>query len=165
MDYTRVKEIVVNSGEVKYSSQPVIFSSTGIGSCVVLFIYEPWMKIGGVAHIMLPGDDSSKLSTKKAMFANTAPGYLVQRLVEYGAEVQDLKAKIVGGANLFEWADAHDMRNLGRYNIEVVKRELLKHKVYLAAEEIGGSSGKTVKCCTSTGRVYIRNDKVQVKVI
>lgn len=164
MIHAGTKEIVVNSGEVKYSDTPVIFSSTGIGSCVVLFIYDPRKKTGGVAHIMLPGNESSRLSTRKALFANTAPGFLVGRLKELGSEAVNLKAKIIGGGNMFDWAEADKMRNLGRHNIEQVKRELLKHNIYLAAEEIGGSYGKTVKCCISTGRVYI-NEKIEAKII
>jgi chemotaxis protein CheD len=165
MAQVHVKEITVNSGEVKFSNQPAMFTSMGIGSCVVLFIYEPWKKIGGVAHIMLPGDDKSHLTAKRALFANTAPSYLVSRLVECGAAPSDLKAKIVGGGNMFDWADAEGFRDLGKANVEQVKRELIKNKIYLAAEESGGDYGKTVKCCTSTGHVYIKNENVQQKVI
>ena len=165
MNSVKLKEIVVNSGEVRFSSKPAVFTSTGIGSCVVLFIYDPRKKIGGVAHIMLPGTETSLLTTRRAMFANTAPSYLASRLIESGADPAHLKAKIIGGGNMFDWADANDMRDLGKNNIEQVKRELLKEKIYLAAEEIGGTSGKTVKCYTDTGQVHIKNDKVQAKVI
>ena len=165
MNSISLKEILVGSGEVKFSSRPAVFISNGIGSCVVLFIYDPWKKMGGVAHIMVPGTGTSILSTRKAMFANTAPAYLVSRLVDNGADPADLKAKIIGGGNMFDWAEAEDMRNLGQNNIDQVKRELLKQKIYLAAEEIGGSRSKTVKCFTDTGQVFIKNDKVRPKVI
>lgn len=165
MNALRLKEIVVKSGEVKFSGQPAVFTSTGIGSCVVLFMYDPRKKIGGVAHIMLPGKDTDRLAIRKAVFANTAPAYLAEKLVENGADRVNLRAKIIGGANMFQWADAEEMRNLGRSNIEQVKRELLKEKIYLAAEECGGSSGKTVKCFTHNGQVHIKNEKVQAKVI
>lgn len=165
MNSLELKEIIVKSGEVKFSSQPAVFTSTGIGSCVVLFIYDPKRKIGGVAHIMLPGKETDRVVIRKAVFANTAPAYLVEKLVENGAERVNLRAKIIGGGNMFHWADAEGMRNLGRSNIEQVKRELLKEKIYLAAEESGGSSGKTVKCFTHNGQVHIKNDMVKAKVI
>jgi chemotaxis protein CheD len=158
------REIVVHSGEVRFSDHPAVFVSPGVGSCVILFIYEPWKKIGGVAHIMVPGDSTSKFSTHRALFANTAPAFLIDRLKEYGAEPGRLKAKIIGGGNMFDWAEADGLRNLGRYNIEQVKRELIKSRIYLAAEEVGGG-GKTVKCCTSTGNVYIKSDRTEAKTI
>jgi chemotaxis protein CheD len=165
MERIALKEIKVNTGEVKVSSTPAVFTSKGIGSCVVLFIYDPRKKIGGVAHIMLPGTQTSMLTMRKAMFANTAPSYLTSRLVENGADPAHLKAKIIGGGNMFDWADAEGMRNLGMKNIDQVKRELLRQKIYLAAEEIGGNSGKTVRCYTDTGQVHIKNDKAREKVI
>lgn len=161
---TPVKEALVNSGELRFSSLPAMFVCSGIGSCVVLFIYDAKKKIGGVAHIMLPGDESNKLTTRKALFANTAPSYLASKLIELGADPGSLKAKIVGGGNMFEWAQAEGFRDLGRYNVEQVKRELLKEKIYLAAEVSGGTR-KTVRCCTLTGNVYVKRDQAREMII
>lgn len=161
---TPVKEILVNSGELRFSSMPAMFVSSGIGSCVVLFIYDPKKKIGGVAHIMLPGDESNRLTTRKALFANTAPAFLASKLTEMGADPASLKAKIIGGGNMFDWAEAEGFRDLGRYNVEQVKRELLKERIYLAAEVSGGSR-KTVRCCTLTGNVYVRKDQAREMII
>jgi chemotaxis protein CheD len=164
MDRTTLKEIVVNTGEVKYSRYPVIFSSTGVGSCVVVFIYDVKRKIGGVAHIMLP--ILTQFSNENVgLFANTSTSLLISKLVDCGAETSTLKAKIIGGANIFDWAEGCEFSGLGKRNIENVKRELLRQKVYLAAEEVGGTAGKTVKCCTNTGQVLIKSEKFKETII
>jgi chemotaxis protein CheD len=158
------KEILVNTGEVKFSNGPAVFSSRGIGSCIVLFIYDPKRKNGGVAHIMLPSDAPSAPESK-FLFADKAVGDLLQKLTAEGSMIPNLKAKIVGGANMFEWAEADELKDLGKTNIEKVKKELLKHRVYLAAEAVGGSAGKTVKCYTDTGKVHINYQMIKEEVI
>jgi chemotaxis protein CheD len=158
------REIIVNTGEVKYSSYPVIFSSTGVGSCVVVFIFDARRKIGGVAHIMLPRPTEFS-GENVGLFANTSTSLLISSLINCGAEASTLSAKIIGGANIFEWAEGCGLSGLGKRNIENVKRELLRQKIYLAAEEVGGTNGKTVKCCTNTGKVFIKSEKIKERII
>lgn len=163
-DSAVVREITVNTGEVKCSAKSVVFLSRGVGSCIVLFIYDRIRRNGGVAHIMLPGHS---LYDKRinCLYADNAVTNLVEMLKEHGSEICNLKAKIIGGANLFEWADAEEMKDLGKINIEKVKKELIRNKIYLAAEEVGGSDGKTVKCYTESGIVKIKYQVVKEKVI
>ena len=49
------KIIDVNTGQVKAAVGKGILRSVGIGSCVVVAAYNLSRKIGGMAHIMLPG--------------------------------------------------------------------------------------------------------------
>jgi chemotaxis protein CheD len=165
MTKDKPKEIAVNMGEIKCSSKPAIFSCSGIGSCVVLFLYEPNSAIGGVAHIMLPDFSQAGPGGNKGLYADTSPKLLIGKLLASGANPSRLKAKIVGGANLFDWASSSEMAALGRNNIQMVKQELLRHKIYLAAEEVGGYAYKTARFNSVTGYVTIKLDSEQHKII
>jgi chemotaxis receptor (MCP) glutamine deamidase CheD len=46
--------IIVGEGVVRRA--PVVFSSVGLGSCVVVTLYDAKRCVGGLAHIMLPGN-------------------------------------------------------------------------------------------------------------
>ncbi len=46
--------IIVGKGVVRKA--PVVFSSVGLGSCVVVTLYDAKRHIGGFAHILLPGN-------------------------------------------------------------------------------------------------------------
>ncbi|MEE8577340.1 MAG: hypothetical protein V3T31_08800, partial [candidate division Zixibacteria bacterium] len=62
-----LKTIDVDTGEVRVSSEPVILQSIALGSCIALVVYEREMKIGGIAHVMLPGKSPTlKENTKYA---------------------------------------------------------------------------------------------------
>jgi chemotaxis protein CheD len=162
---TKAKEITVNMGEIKYSHKPAIFSCAGLGSCVLLFVYEPNSTISGVAHIMLPDYTAARPVDNKALYADTSTKLLIQKLLALGATQERLKAKIVGGANLFSWANSDEMARLGEFNIQKVKYELVKNRIYLAAEEVGGNMYKTARCNSLTGQIIIKVDKDNEKVI
>jgi len=49
------KKIMIIVGEGVVSRAPTVFSSVGLGSCVVIILYDAKRCIGGLAHIMLPG--------------------------------------------------------------------------------------------------------------
>ncbi|RYE22235.1 MAG: chemotaxis protein CheD [Sphingobacteriales bacterium] len=163
--HTKEKEITVNMGEIKFSHKPAVFSCSGLGSCVLLFVYEPNSTISGVAHIMLPDSSSARDADNKALYADTSTKLLIQKLLSIGATQEKLKAKIVGGANLFSWANSHQMARLGEYNIDRVKTELIKNKIYIAAEEVGGTMYKTARCHSLTGKIVIKVEKDHEKVI
>jgi chemotaxis protein CheD len=162
----RIQEIKVNMGEIKCSSKPAVFHCTGLGSCVALFMYELNTTIGGVAHIMLPEYSyASPAGDNKALFADTSTGLLIQKLVSRGANQEMLKAKIIGGANLFDFAGSPEMADLGKDNIHRVKRALQTNKIYLAAEALGGTAYKSAEFSLVTGQVRIRAEAEQEIVI
>lgn len=156
-------EITVTTGEIRYASAPAVLSSVGIGSCILLFLYDPKLKIGGVAHIMLPENDGK--SESAGLYADTGVSTLICELEHLGSHVSQLRAKIVGGANLFTWSSVPELKDLGKFNIDRVRKELIKKKVYIAVEEIGGTDGKKVSCCLSTGKVFIIHKNQIEKII
>jgi chemotaxis protein CheD len=152
-------------GEIKSSRKPAVFSCSGLGSCVMLFVYDASTAIGGVAHIMLPNYVRTDTGMGHGHYANTSPSILIQQLLASGANPARLRAKIVGGANVFSWATSDHMTELGRENFERVRKTLLENKIYIAAEEMGGPGYQSVRCNTSTGEVTIKTDKETLKVI
>lgn len=158
-------EITVRIGEIKCSRKPAVFSCSGLGSCVMLFVYDASTAIGGVAHIMLPKYTRNDTGVNEGHYANTSPAMLIQQVISSGANPLRLRAKIVGGANVFSWASSDHMAELGRENFEHVKKTLLENKIYIAAEEMGGPGYASVRCNSSTGEVIIKTDKETQKII
>jgi chemotaxis protein CheD len=44
----------IGMGEYQVAGAPVVLKSSGVGSCLVLCIYDRDKKIGGMVHAMLP---------------------------------------------------------------------------------------------------------------
>jgi len=66
-----------------------------------------------------------------------------------------LKAKIAGGAQMFNFGSSDTIR-IGPRNIEAVKKELKRLAIPIVAEDTGGSSGRTIEFNPLTSKLSIR---------
>ncbi|MGQ9631232.1 MAG: chemotaxis protein CheD [bacterium] len=129
----------------------------GLGSCVGVAIYDEVAEIAGLAHIMLPDSSSSKSpTTMPAKFADQAIRDLVEDLVRAGARRERLKAKIVGGAEMFSFTKTDNKSSIGLRNIIAVRKNLKEVGIDIVAEDVGGNYGRTIEVYPRTGKVRVR---------
>lgn len=140
----------LNIGEYKASRQALSIECVGLGSCIGLFLYDRVNKVGGGAHIFLPGQDE-KGSTA---YAYNAFKTLIQEMLLLGANIHTLRAKIIGGANIYQ-----SSMNMGEKNREAVRKILLQHKVYLASEDTGGQKSRNASFFLPNGQVKVSTEK------
>ncbi len=148
----------VGIADLKVVKAPNKIRTTGLGSCVGVIIYHPHLKVAGMAHIMLP--DSSLARGKKdiniAKFADTAIKELKRELISNGAGLTQLRAKIAGGAQMFQFSSAREQMRIGPRNILAVKKELTELDIELIAEDVGGNSGRTIEFDPETSMLEVR---------
>ena len=145
---------------------PDIIRTAGLGSCVGVVLYDSHKKIAGMAHIMLPESSLARGTTvHKAKFADTAIADLIQLLEKHGSHVSRLKAKIAGGAQMFHFTTKSDIMRIGPRNVEAVKKELARYAIPIVAEDVGGSSGRTIEFDPATGKLLVRTVNVGTKEI
>ena len=94
------KFIDVDTGKVEVSSKPVILRVMAIGSCIVVAAYDRNRKIGGLAHIMLPGRSPGGNDDVRMKYAEDAIDILLDTAKKGGAGAEDLEVNVVGGANV-----------------------------------------------------------------
>ena len=154
----------VGVAEVKVSENPTLLVSYGLGSCVAVAIYDPELKIGGMAHIMLPESKGRDRPTTPGKFADTGISYLVGELIKRGALVKRMRCKIVGGSQMFKLpGSTHEASSLDRVpraqiggrNVQAVRKALRENSIKLIAEETGGDHGRTVRFNPSTGEMEV----------
>lgn len=76
--------IPVGMGEMKTADKTGCLAVYGVGSCVIVSLYDSSRKLGGIVHIMLP--DSSGLDPKAinpVKFADLAVGKLAKELTSH----------------------------------------------------------------------------------
>ncbi|MFN4337328.1 MAG: chemotaxis protein CheD [Candidatus Nitrosocaldus sp.] len=136
--------IHVKIGELAVSKDLPL--TTIVGSCIACCIYDDKNKIAGMAHIMLPTKRTNTTTNidTKAKYADTAIKNLVDLLIKNGADINNLKAKIVGGARIFMHESDTDMFNIGDRNAEKVREMLKEYRIMIIAEDIGGRTGRNV---------------------
>lgn len=170
---TGLQVIKVGMGEGVVAASPQVIISEGIGSCVTLTLYDFRLRIGGLAHVMLPrfsigvqrsafGDRQAEQSVTEGItneaeryhYADTAIYTLVHKMLNRGADFKNMEAKMAGGAKMFPSNNGD--YSIGRLNVESVKAVLEAKRIRLAAWDIGGHHGRSVEFHLCTGRMVIR---------
>ncbi|WP_291572633.1 chemotaxis protein CheD [Clostridium sp. UBA4548] len=153
MDYMEIK---VGIADLKVARAPDRLITIGLGSCVGIVLFDRTSGIGGLAHIMLP--DSKKFSKviNDIKFADLAIPILVNKMKEMGANARNLRAKIAGGASMFNFSDSKINMDIGERNSKAVKEILGFFSIPLESEDVGGTKGRTITFDTMTGALYVR---------
>ena len=95
-------------------------------------------------------------SINVAKFADTGVIALVDMLKREGAQSFKLKAKIAGGAQMFQFTSDKDSMRIGPRNVEAVKAQLRKLSIPIIAEDTGGNSGRTIEFNPETNKLNVR---------
>jgi len=158
--------IKVGMADLNIAEAGAMLRTTGLGSCVGLTLYDPYLRLGGMAHIMLPSSDIAREGQLNiAKYADTAIPELLLRLKTRGAVTERLIAKMAGGAQMFAFLGGTDTMRIGPRNVEAVKLVLQLFAIPLVAEDTGGNYGRTVELNSHTGVFSIRSVQFGVKEI
>ncbi|HHX51064.1 MAG TPA: chemotaxis protein CheD [Clostridia bacterium] len=152
-----IEEIKVGIADWKVAREPVRIITLGLGSCVGIALWDPYEKMGGLAHIMLP--DSRQFSNKSnpAKYADLAIPDMLEEMVRKGARRNAITAKIAGGAQMFSFPDKTiSTLNIGQRNIEMTMNVLRSLNISLKGRHTGENYGRTMIFDPSNGDVYIR---------
>jgi len=137
-------------GTIFAAAQPFAIS-TIVGSGVVVCLWDSIHRVGGANHFMLPeGPEESEHATRYANVANPA---LLQRLLDVGAERENLAARIFGGS-LPQLTFGNGGSRLGERNVEVATCFLNISGIRLVQSEVGGTHGRKLVFHTDDGRAW-----------
>ncbi|WP_027084326.1 chemotaxis protein CheD [Cohnella panacarvi] len=158
--------IKVGMADLNVGTGGAIIRTTGLGSCVGLTLYDAQLKLGGMAHIMLPSSEIAREGQLNiAKYADTAVPELIEQLKRKGASIGRLVAKMAGGAQMFAFANGSDSMRIGPRNVEATKLALTQLGIPLIGEDTGGNYGRTVELDSGTGVFSIRSVQHGIKEI
>ena len=150
------EETVIGMGELSVKTAQHKLVCRGIGSCVVIALYDDGKKLGGMAHAMLPKQSAKKkFDQKSAKFVDVAIDILVSRMLRRGSSKRSIEAKIAGGANMFPSLIKTGEMVVGQRNVENAKKKLEQQGVKLVAEDVGGNHGRSISFDVGTGIVEV----------
>lgn len=140
----------VGMGQVILAAAPRQLSAV-LGSCVGVALYHRRLKLGALAHVVLP--DSVGRPCVPGKFADTAIPHMIQQLEAKGALRGQLVAKIAGGACMF---GAGGPLQIGDNNIEAVTKALGAVGLRIQAQDVGGTKGRRVALDCATGHFLVQ---------
>jgi len=157
------EELHVGISEYKIAQAPTRLITVGLGSCIGTIIYDEASHIGGLSHIMLPDSQPflHKREIKPEKFADLALPAMVAEL-EQKIRRPRFQAKIVGGANMFQFQTLNASSNIGQRNIEAVEEVLARLNIPIVAKHVGGSAGRTMIVDLQDFKTMVRQVKQEI---
>jgi chemotaxis protein CheD len=132
-----------------FASKEAHIVDTILGSCVAVCLFDNKLEIGGINHFMLPLWNGTGLASPK--YGNVATEKLIKNMLANGSQVENLIAKVFGGANQMD-----STMDIGDRNIAIAKEILENHGIRVMAENTGGSIGRKLRYETHTGAVKMK---------
>lgn len=134
-----------------------------LGSCIGVAIYDSEAHVGGILHYMLP---LSKIDEEKArknpyMFGDTGIPELFSKAYKLGANKDNIRVVMAGGAQVFE---KKDFFNIGQRNIVIARKMLWKSNVLIDAEHVGDSIPRTLFLEIGSGHTWMTSAGVKVEL-
>lgn len=149
--------IKVKMAEAQVGKAPQVLEAPGLGSCVAVCLYDPTLKVGGLAHTMLPSLSDwggAKPPANPMRFADYAIDWMISELKKFGSLPSQLEAKVVGGADMFK-LDKDNPGGIGSQTIKTVEEKLKILGVKLRAEDVGENVGRSASFELKTGVVTV----------
>jgi chemotaxis protein CheD len=150
--------IEVKMGKIAAAKDTETLTASGVGSCVIITLYEHKLKIGAMAHTMLPARcapnpiGNRQYDIRDAKYSDIAIEEMLKKLETQGAKSEDLEAKIIGGANMFP-----DFKSdISGDNVSSVKKKLKRKGIRIVGESVGGSQGRSVEFFVASGIVKVK---------
>jgi chemotaxis protein CheD len=149
-------KVIIGMSDANVSNNPQdILETLSLGSCIGVCLYDPTTTIGGMLHYQLPSSTMNPARAKinPLMFADTGMKLLIDKILAIGANEKQLQVKIAGGAAMDIGPNGFD---IGKRNYLAIKKVLWQHRMFIKAEDIGGSSPRNMYLDIANGTVKIK---------
>jgi len=150
-DQERIK---VGIAEYEVTTSGADLTTSGLGSCIGVALYDPVGTVAGLVHVMLPTAETVD-DSKEAKFADSGIERLVEELEAAGAARTDLEAKIAGGSDMLDFSE--NGSGIGVRNVEQVHDTLEELDVPIVAEDVGGDHGRSLRLDGTSGELTVKS--------
>lgn len=150
------KSIIVGMADLNTTKDYGVLITLGLGSCVGIALYDPVVKVAGLAHAMLPDSKEIKNNSNAAKFVDLATIKLTKNMIALGARQQRIVAKLAGGAQMFAFGSIKQSMRIGDRNVEASEYILKRLGIRLIKKDVGKNFGRTIELNADTGELLIK---------
>lgn len=133
---------------------------TLLGSCVAMTLWHPRLRVGGIAHFMLPSRSRPRRRGEAldARYADEAMELFSARVCALRTKAVDYEVKLFGGGNMFpHMVRVKDCSDVSCRNVQAARRLVGEHGFTLKAEHLGGNGHRALIFDLRDGVVYLRH--------
>lgn len=154
--------ISLGLGEMVVTRNPDdVLAAYGLGSCLGICMIDPVTRVTGLLHAVLPETMNAPDGadpTVNYKYVDRGVESMLASMAKEGALRSRLIVRMVGGANMLIAPGLKSTFDIGTRNIEKAHVTFQRLNIKVAAEEVGGHTGRTV-------HVYVADSRVTVRVI
>ncbi|PKL91182.1 MAG: chemotaxis protein CheD [Candidatus Goldiibacteriota bacterium HGW-Goldbacteria-1] len=155
------KSIKVGMGELHTGGSGDVLTAYGIGSCIVVVCFDVEKPRAGMLHAMLP--EKIGKGHDKNRYADTGIENLVKAMIDMGVNIKDMRAKIFGGARMFEIGSQGD--SIGNRNVKKAKEILEKKGILILGEDTGSNYGRTIEYFVTEKKAKVKSFGRDIKIV
>lgn len=153
-------DLIVGMGEyVVTDNEDAIIRTFALASCVAVTVYSPIRRVAGMIHIVLPAPLHERdRKGRPGYFAKTGVPLLIDAMYrQYGCSKEELQVQLYGGA---ESMYSMDIYNIGKKNIDTVKRTLSEIGLVIHKTDIRGYDSRNITMEAKTGLVEVHRQSM-----
>jgi chemotaxis protein CheD len=147
-DNSPAVKYLLEPGYIYLPAKPATISAV-LGSAVSVCLYDRKRSVGGMNHYPFPFTAESARAT--ACYGNVAIIALMRMMLDDGSRRKHLEAQIIGGAHNPNVSE----KDIGRENVRIARKILLREKVALVSEDTGGVKGRKIVFTTDTNDIAV----------
>jgi chemotaxis protein CheD len=148
------ERVKVGIAEYEVTDGGAALTTSGLGSCVGVALYDSETRVAGLVHVMLPVAEEMG-DGKRAKFADTGTQQLIDEMQSIDADAGRITAKIAGGSDMLDFSDSGS--GIGDRNVEQVRETLAANDVPLVGEDVGGEHGRSLRLEAETGELIVKS--------
>lgn len=143
----------VGIAEYGVTTGEAVLTTSGLGSCIGVALYDRESGISGLVHVMLPRYDEGDGS--RAKFADTGVEVLLEEMEQLGASRDSIEAKIAGGSDMLDFSE--NGSSIGSRNADSVRETLSKCDIPIIGEDLGGDHGRSLRLESASGDLIVKS--------
>jgi chemotaxis protein CheD len=147
--------LTVGLSEWRVAADGETLVSHGVGSSVVVALYDPQTGVAGLARATLPRRAEARSSSAAAStYADAAVRELLESMIEAGASYSAVRGWLVGGSEMFDLERLST--DTANRTVEAAAETLARLNVELVDRAVADGRGRTVELDAATGEVTLR---------
>jgi chemotaxis protein CheD len=148
----------LKTGERAVAGPTMVLATAGIGSCIVICLWDQVRRVGGMAHIPFPEDESrgTDFFRNPGLSPDTAVPCILNLMLKRGSLIKDIVAKIAGAGNMFAKMEVGPMIDLVKSILDNAHAALAAHGLPLIGHSVGGVLGRSLTFDTDSGLVEVK---------
>lgn len=128
---------------------------SALGSCVAVCLWDRETYLSGVVHCLMPVRALKSPYKNISKYVETGVPNLIDEMLLQGSKREDLLAKLVGGATLYQDDDQNSLNTVGSRNVRMAREILNRLEIPIISEHTGGNSGCSFTFDSSTMQISI----------